>query len=115
MSFTKTDYDDFCENICTVNAVYDEVHEARQKLYQYASRELKSIFRKHLGLSPQNVHFAKDGSSIEIMYNVDDFNGSKLPLNKELVEDVHMPVQVKLLDTNRLVFVLLPEVNGGVE
>ena len=65
-----------------------------------------------MGLLPVNTHFANDGRFIEVTYNLSDFQDKQLPLTRELVEDLHMQVQIKIQDSSRLVFVLLPNVGG---
>lgn len=110
MSFSEMDYTDFCENLNTVNKIYDEVIETKKDLFQYVSKEIKAIFKEYMGCPPVNTHFAKDGSRIEVIYNLSDFKDKQLPLARDLIDEVHMPVQIRILDNDRLVFVLLPNV-----
>ena len=106
------EYHRFCDSVNEINALYCEAIESKQTLFKWASKEIRKVFKKHMLVEPSKVHFANDGSSIDVIFNLSDFSDQKLPLTSDLVKDLFMPVQVKILDNYRLVFVLLPEVES---
>lgn len=111
MSFTDEEYRDFCENVNFLNNSSDELIEARRILYKWISDAIKEIFNKYIGSFPDNVYVPADGRYIEVKYSLDEY--SLVPLPKGLVDDLRMPVRVKIRD-NRLVFVLNPDVKKEV-
>ena len=114
MTFTKTDYEDYCNDIEVINGIWKEVIEARGKVYKSTRAKIREVFKKHIGEYPNKCDFEDNGLSIIVMYNVSNFSNDSLPLSKELIDDLHMPVQVRINDSNRLIFELTPKVEVSV-
>lgn len=115
MTLSLNDYDDFCKDVSTINEVLAEALDKKRSIFKWFSKEIKAIFKEYVGIAPTNVHFSGDGSYIEVIYNMNNFNEQNLPLSKDLVEALFMPVKIKLIDSSKLVFVLLPQVDVFVE